>query len=161
MAKDNFKDKAAKILADHPEENKVIIVENGQCFFNDKAAQDYHDKSGFETEPKVFFREGFEPEDDSDLAEAYEQVQQENEDLKKLVEQINEALDPDVAITVDKDTPEEVANIVQLREALDAETETNKNLQENLAALKEAIKDNQETDNKQENAKTKTNSKKA
>lgn len=161
MAKDKFQKKADNILAEHPEESKVIIVENGQCFFNEQAAQNYHDTMKFEKDLEVFFRDGIEPEDDSDLAEAYEKVQQENGDLKELIEKIREALSSEETITVDMDTPEEVTNIVQLREALDAEIEANNNLQENLSALKEAVKTDQETEKKKEDAKTKTDSKKA
>lgn len=161
MKKEEFQDKANRILLNHPEEKKVIIVENGQCFFNEADAQNYHHNMKFESEPQTFFREGGDNNDDLDLEEAYEKVLQENEALKHLVEQINEALSSEETVTVDAHTPEEVANIVQLREALDAEIEKNKNLEENFNSLKEAVKVEQESQNKNEDAKTKTDSKKA
>src|SRR5690606_6309306 len=161
MAKDNFKKKADKLLSKHPGENKVIIVENGQCFFNEKAAREYSDKMKFEQEPKTFFREGVEPEDDSDLAEAYESLKEEKDLQDLLIEQIRQALDPEQTVTVDKDTPEEVSDIVQMREALQEVVEINNSLQEELTALKEAKENQEEPVKKQDNAKTKTNSKKA
>lgn len=161
MAKDNFKKKAKNLLSEHPGENKVIIVENGQCFFNEKAAQEYSDKMKFEQEPQTFFREGAEPEDDSDLQTAYESLKEEKDLQDLLIEQIRQALDPEQAITVGKDTPEEVSDIIKLREALETEIEDKTNLQEELTALKEAKESQGEPVNKKDNAKTKTNSKKA
>ena len=175
MKKENFQDKANKILLANPEQSKVIIVENGQCFFSEVDASNYHSKMKFEKDPEVFFREGDQPEDDLDLQEALQQSKSDKEDLEELVAQITDALDPEVEISVNQETPEQVADIVKLREALQSETEKNEelqgeletekqksqDLQQELDALKQANQNKVEPENKKEDAKTKTDNKKA
>lgn len=119
--KNNFQKKANALFEQYPAEKKVIITENGQCFFDENAAKNYHDLKGFDSDPETFFREGFEDEDDSDLEEAFENAKMAKLELTAIVEEIGivadleQTYDPATA-----DTDETLTSVIALREKYEA-----------------------------------------
>jgi hypothetical protein len=115
--KKKFQEKANALFEKYPNENKVIITENGQCFFDEKAAQDYHTKKWFDKDPEIFFREGHEDEDDSDLQEALHNAQLVNSDLTAVIDEVASVADLDHEYEpANFDTNETVTAVIALRE---------------------------------------------
>lgn len=179
--KKKFQEKANALFLQYPTENKVFISENGQCFFDEKAAKDYHELKGFETDPQVFFREGFEDEDDSDLQEALHKSELERLNQRSTLEEIEAVCDLDQEYTpANADTDPVLTAVIALREKLhgkdqeliqaNAELEKLSTVSEENASLQEqldaALKENKALTEQINNAKTvkdasKTNSTKA
>ncbi|UCA61667.1 hypothetical protein KB553_09045 [Chryseobacterium rhizoplanae] len=115
--KKKFQEKANALFEKYPEANKIFISENGQCFFDEKAAKDYHDLRGFENQPEVFFREGTQDEDDSDLQEALHNSQLARKALEGIIEDIAAVCDLDQDYEpANADTDETVTSVISLRE---------------------------------------------
>jgi chromosome segregation ATPase len=107
---------ANKILLDNPDENRVFITEDGQAFFDEIQANNHAVKNEF-SEPEVFFREGFEPEDTKVLEEELAQVKEDNETLTEVLDDIQKAVDfTQDAPEVTQESNIVVAAVVQLRE---------------------------------------------
>jgi hypothetical protein len=116
-SKQKFQDKANALFEKYPDVNKIFISENGQCFFDEKAAKEYHDLKGFETKPEIFFREGFEDPDDSDVHEALHNTELEKIALTGIVEEIAAICDLDQDYEpANADTNETVTAVIMLRE---------------------------------------------
>lgn len=121
----NSKKIANEILKDYPESNKVIVTEDGQAFFVDLDATRHHQRNGFKKEPKVFFREGFEPEDTKELEEDLQITKEANATLGDAIKLVILATDLEAdAPEVDGQTPEVVAKVVGLREKLETSQTT-------------------------------------
>lgn len=177
----NFQKKANTLFLQYPNENKVYISENGQCFFDEKAAKNYHEVKGFETEPEVFFREGFEDEDDTDVQEALHKSELERLNQAATLEEIAAVCDLDQEYTpANAETDETLTAVISLREKLagkdqeliqaNAQLETLSTVGEENTKLKEqldaALKENKALTEQINNPKTekdasKTNSTKA
>lgn len=115
--KKKFQEKANALFEKYPQANKIFISENGQCFFEEKAAKDYHNLRGFENEPEVFFREGFEDEDDSDLQEALHNSELARKALEGIIEDVAAVCDLDQDYEpANADTDETVTAVISLRE---------------------------------------------
>lgn len=162
MTKKDKQAKVNKLFKEHVNENKIIMTENGQCFFSPNDAQSYHDQMGFEQDPEVFFREGVEIKDDSDLEKALDQAEKSLSEKTSVLKQAEEALSADVE--VDQSTPEIVAEIIQLKEKLTLSQKDNERLQgelTNMTEAFEALKESVEPEKPKSDAKAKTDSKKA
>lgn len=167
--KKKFQEKANVLFEKYPEANKIFISENGQCFFEEKAAKDYHDLRGFENEPEVFFREGFEDEDDSDLQEALHHSELARKALEGIIEDVAAVCDLDGDYEpANADTDETVTAVISLREKyaekdrllteMDAEVERLSQVEkdnENLKGQLEAANKQIEALNKTPTTKTK------
>ena len=130
-----FQDKANALFEKYPQANKIFISENGQCFFDEKASKDYHGLRGFESEPEVFFREGFEDEGDSDLQEALHKSELARMALTGIVEEITIVCDLDQDYEpANAETDETVTAVIFLREKY---VGTQKQLTEANAKLEE------------------------
>lgn len=115
--KKKFQEKANALFEKYPQANKIFISENGQCFFEEKAAKDYHNLRGFENQPEVFFREGFEDEDDSDLQEALHHSELARKALEGIIEDVAAVCDLDGDYEpANADTDETVTAVISLRE---------------------------------------------
>lgn len=115
--KKKFQEKANALFEKYPEANKIFISENGQCFFEEKAAKDYHNLRGVENEPEVFFREGFEDEDDSDLQEALHNSELARKAFEGIIEDVAAVCDLDQDYEpANADTDETVTAVISLRE---------------------------------------------
>ena len=172
--KNKFQEKANALFEKHPDENKIIIVENGQCFFDETIAKDYHELKGFEKDPETFFREGFEDEDDSDLQEALQNAELKKLELQSVIDEIIIVADLEQEYEpAGVDTNETVTSVISLREKYASKEneliEANAKLEEldTLKTENDQLKAQLETLNKEiNNAKTnkdasKTDSKKA
>lgn len=166
--KKKFQEKANTLFEVYPEVSKIFISENGQCFFDEKAAKDYHNLRGFELEPEVFFREGFEDQDDSDLQEALHNTELARKTLAGIIEEVAGVCDLDKDYEpANSQTDETVTAVISLREKYaekdrlltEANTELeklskvgedNENLQKQLEAANKQI----EAFNKTPNPKT-------
>lgn len=112
-----FQQKANALFEQYPEVHKIFISENGQCFFDGKSAQDYHDLRGFQKEPEVFFRDGTQDQDDQDLQDALDHAQLARKTLTAIIEEINAVCDLDKDYEpADRDTDETVTAVISLRE---------------------------------------------
>lgn len=154
--KKKFQEKANALFEKYPEANKIFISENGQCFFDEKAAKDYHDLRGFENQPEVFFREGFEDEDDSDLQEALHNSELARKALEGIIEDVAAVCDLDQDYEpANADTDETVTAVISLREKYAEKdrllTEMGTELEKlsNVAAENENLKQQLEAANKQ------------
>lgn len=133
--------KADALFIQYPDIHKIFISENGQCFFDEKSSKDYHDLKGFDKSPEVFFREGHQDEDDSDLPEALQQSELKRLALETLIEEITAVCDLDQDYEpVNPDTDEALTGVIALREKLalaqNSLTEANAEL-EKLSGLQE------------------------
>ncbi len=121
--KKEFQKKANALLEKHPEEKKVIIVENGISFFDEGAAKEYHKNMKFDSDPEVFFRDGYEDEDDSDLQESLHNATLKNQSLEAVLEEVATVADLESEYEpVTAETNETVTLVIIIREKL-AETE--------------------------------------
>ncbi|GEN71581.1 hypothetical protein [Chryseobacterium lathyri] len=112
-----FQEKANALFEKYPEANKIFISENGQCFFEEKAAQDYHDLKRFETKPEVFFREGTQDEDDPDLQEALHHSESARKVLEGIIQDVLSVCDLDQDYEpANADTDDTVTAVISLRE---------------------------------------------
>lgn len=124
---------ADEILKDHPGENKVIITQDGQGFFNELAATQHHKRNSFKNEPEVFFREGFVPEDTKELEEDLLQTKETNANLEFAIKQVIDAADLDAEDPeVNGQTLQVVAVVVELREKLQSSIATLKEVAESV-----------------------------
>lgn len=115
--KKKFQEKANALFEKYPEANTIFISENGQCFFEEKAAKDYHDLRGFDNDPEVFFREGTQDEDDSDVQEALHNSQLARKALEGIIEDVAAVCDLDQDYEpANADTDETVTAVISLRE---------------------------------------------
>lgn len=122
--KKKFQEKANALFEKYPTENKVFITENGQCFFEEQAAKEYHTKKWFDKDPETFFREGFEDEDDTDLQEALHTAKLEVSELSAVIEEIVGVADLDQDYEpANFDTNETVTAVIKLREKYAAKDE--------------------------------------
>lgn len=158
-----FQEKANALFEKYPEANKIFISENGQCFFEEKAAKDYHGLRGFESQPEVFFREGFEDEDDSDLQAALHNSELARKVLEGIIEDVAAVCDLDQDYEpANADTDETVTAVISLREKYAEKdrllTEMGVRLEElsNAAAENENLKQQLEAANQQMEALNKT-----
>lgn len=111
---------ANSILNDNPENSVVYITEDQQPFLSLDKANNHTAIRSLEKSPKAFFRQGFEPEDNSDMEAALEKAVIRNEELETVREQMLRAANlKDTPFEVDGETPNEVAAIVELRELLE------------------------------------------
>ncbi len=158
-----FQQKANALFEQYPEINKVFISENGQCFFDERAARNYHHLRGFEHDPQVFFRDGAQDEDDSDLETALHTAQLERKALAATIEEIAAVCDLDHDYEpADADTDETVTAVISLREKyaekdrllmeagielekLSKVEEDNENLRKQLEALNTQIEEANKT----------------
>ncbi|KFF13113.1 hypothetical protein IW15_10140 [Chryseobacterium soli] len=154
--KKKFQEKANALFEKYPQENKIFISENGQCFFDEKASKDYHGLKEFDSEPEVFFREGFEDEDDSDLQETLHQSELARMALTGIVEEIAIVCDLDQDYEpANTETDETLTSVIILREKYVITqkqlTEANAKLEElsGLAAENENLQQQLEAANKQ------------
>ena len=161
--KKKFQEKANALFEKYPEANKIFISENGQCFFDEKAAKDYHDLRGFDKMPEVFFREGFEDEDDSDLQEALHNSELARKTLEAIIEDIVAVCDLDQEYEpANADTDETVTAVISLREKYAEKyrllTEANTEIERlsNIEQDNENLKKQLEAANKQIEALSKT-----
>ena len=110
---------ANKILAENPKENAVYITEDGQAFFSRIKANNHTASRKFEKDPEVFFRKGFEPTDEKELetslADALEKLKNAEHFILDIVEASDLEKEPKA---IDPETPDVVAQILQLRESL-------------------------------------------
>ena len=112
-----FQQKANALFQQFPEAGKIFISENGQCFFEEKAAKDYHDLKGFSHEPEVFFREGFEDPDDSDLQGALQNSELARRTLAEIIEEVTAVCDLDQDYEpANAGTDDTVTAVISLRE---------------------------------------------
>lgn len=110
---------AESVLKDHPAQNQVFITEDGQAFFSELSANQHNKRSAFESNPEPFYREGFEPEDTKELEEDLKATKAEKDKLVALVTEVFDATDlTKDAPEVNQETPEVVAKVVSLREAI-------------------------------------------
>lgn len=122
--KKKFQEKANALLEKYPNENKVFITENGQCFFDDKAAKDYHESKGFDKDPETFFREGFEDDDDTDVQEALHTAKLAVTELTAVIEEMVGVADLDQEYEpATFDTNDNVTAVIKLREKYAAKDE--------------------------------------
>ncbi|WP_312296877.1 hypothetical protein [Chryseobacterium sp.] len=112
-----FQKKANALFEQYPEVSKVFISENGQCFFDEKAAKEYHILRGFDLDPEIFFRDGTQDEDDPDLQEALYNTQLALKTLTAAMEDIASVCDLDHDYEpADADTDETLTAVISLRE---------------------------------------------
>lgn len=112
-----FQQKANALFEQYPEVSKVFISENGQCFFDEKAAKDYHHLRGFDLDPEIFFRDGIQDEDDQDIQEALHNAQLALKTLTATLEDIAAVCDLDHNYEpADTDTDETLIAVISLRE---------------------------------------------
>lgn len=150
---------ANKILAENPTENAVYITQDGQAFISRNKANNHSQSRKFDKDPEVFFREGFEPQDETELEATLENAVTENESLKTVVERVVRATDLSEDVEeIDGDTPEAVVKVLQLREELataqeravkaESELKTRKDDNEKLVeGLEKAINEKSALDN--------------
>ena len=133
----NSKKIADEILKNYPEQNKVIVTQDGQAFFSDLDASHHQKRNGFDSEPEVFFREGFEPEDTKELEEDLWLTKQANETLADAIKEVILATDLEAKLPyeVNGQTPEVVAKVVLLREKLESSQGTLKLLIETISKV--------------------------
>lgn len=113
----NKKKIATQTFKDYPEANEAHITQDGQAFFTKVSAQNHSTRMGFDEEPELFFRDGFEPEDTKGIQEELSLVKIENETLTGILAIVEEATDlTKVAPEVDQETDSAIAAVVQLRE---------------------------------------------
>ena len=147
----NSKKIADEILKNYPEQNKLIVTQDGQAFFSDLDASHHQKRNGFDSEPEEFFREGFEPEDTKELEEDLQLTKDANATLEQAIKQViaTTNLEAD-APEVDGQTPDVVAKVVGLREKLESSEDKFKLLieiitqvcdPENLEVPEEALSD--------------------
>ncbi|WP_086984820.1 hypothetical protein [Elizabethkingia miricola] len=178
MSKKEFQKKAKALLEAYPEQNKVVISENGQCFFDEIAAKAYHENMGFESEPETFFREGYGDEDDQDLQEALHNATLEKSLLSGVIDEVLSVANLDEEYEpATKDTDETVIAVIALREKYTLAVQENASVVEKLStaqtenetlksSLEEAVKENKALKEQLKNLKTtkdatKTDSKEA
>ena len=112
-----FQQKANALFEQYPEVSKVFISENGQCFFDEKAAKDYHHLRDFDLDPEIFFRDGIQDEDDSDLQEALHKTELKLKIMTATFEDIAAVCDLEHDYEpADADTDETVTAVITLRE---------------------------------------------
>ncbi len=151
MAKKSKNQKTAEaLLKGSPEETQVYITEDGQPFFCKAYAERHHRDKGFEKDIEVFFREGFEPEDEEDLQKALELRTAEKEELDEILASVDAVADLEQDYEpVEQDTHETVTAVIALRERLKVQVDENTELKKEIEELKKQL----------ENGKTKTDSK--
>lgn len=178
MSKKEFQKKANSLFEAYPEQNKVVISENGQCFFDENSAKAYHEQMGFESEPETFFREGYGDEDDQDLQEALHNATLEKSELSAIIEEVENVANLDEEYEpATADTDETVVAVIALREKYTLAVQENASVVEKFAQaqtenetlksdLDEAVKENKALKEQLKNLKTtkdatKTDSKEA
>ncbi|MEO2080610.1 MAG: hypothetical protein ABGW88_13700 [Leeuwenhoekiella sp.] len=149
---------ADEILANHPDQNVVYITEDNQPFFSPIKAKNHAAYRKHDKEPKAFFREGSEPEDETELQAKYEKVQSRNTIVEAVLEAIGNAANLEIpAEEITPETPQEVVAVLELREEFEEanlkanqlETALNK-ANEAKAAVEAELKKLKETPVKEE-----------
>lgn len=152
MKKQSLEQRANALLKAYPTQEKVFFTEDEQAFFVEEDAQAHHSAMEFETEIQVFFREGYEVEDTTNLQAAYEEAVMANEHKDLELDKVAGAIDLEKEVPkVDKNTSEVVTAVIAFREKYEQLVQENQSLATELETLKTP----------KEDAKTKTNSKKA
>ena len=115
---------AKKILAENTDQEAVYITEDGQAFFSKNKAVNHCYNRKFEEEPEAFFREGFEPQDDKDLQEAFTELYEKTEVQDQILARVNAALDmSQEAEEITDDTPDMLAGILAMREQVEKQND--------------------------------------
>jgi hypothetical protein len=115
----SVQEKASQILKENPSENQVFFTEDEQAFFTKLKAYNHNKNRGFDSEPIVFSREGYEPEKQQELQEELQMFKEENQKLSKIIEGVMLASDLSLAIPViDQETPEAIVAVISLRELI-------------------------------------------
>jgi hypothetical protein len=139
---------AAGLFKAYPEQNKAWITDDGQGFFKENYAKNNASEKGLE-DPEVFFREGYQSEDNQDLEEA---LQETEETVKEQEIVLNTVID--VANIEAEETPEVSENahvavkaVAELRAKYEANIEQTNSFKEEIkeeldfnAAVVELIK---------------------
>lgn len=152
---------ANHILAKNPEAEVVYITEDGQAFLTKLKAQNHSNYRKFKKEPEAFFREGFEPKDETELEQALEAAVTKTEEQATLLERISTACDLETpAEEVTDATPEPLVKVLELREVLQRTNDENESLLKELETLRGAEVITENADAGQDTSKEKNQPKK-
>lgn len=142
---------AKELLAKNTEENKVVITEDGQAFFSDVYAMRHHTDNGFEAEPQVFFREGYEGENVEGLEKALHLAEQAKTALEETLTAINIVADTEQEYEpATQETDDTLTAVIALRERYEQALAGNSELQSEIEKLKKQLENGTtQTDSKE------------
>ena len=138
MDKINKQKIANELFESYEDENKVFVTEDGQGFFDEGAAKNHAIAKDFDA-PKVFFREGFSDEMDTDTEEALMASEENVEILTAVLEKVTDVanVEAETAIEVTEADHQAVQIVASLRREYETVTENANKAFEEITAFRQ------------------------